>query len=350
MKTPWVLPFLLLLLACSDDNDKSKSKASVADYFNFEDSAVQTAGIRMIPINTPAGNFRVWTKRFGNHPTIKVLLLHGGPAMTHEYLECFESYFPEQGFEFYEYDQLGSYYSDQPTDSSLWTIPRCVEEVEQVRQALGLTKNNFYLLGNSWGGMLAMEYALKYQDNLKGLIVCNMQASIPRYEAYNGKLRAEMPPGFMDSVNMYESKNNYADAVYQEMVMRQFYKKHVCRLEEWPEPVTRSFKHINSSIYTLVQGPSEFKVGGRIINWDRWRDLRNIKVPTLMVGGRYDTMDPNDMRLQADMVQQGRFLYCPNGSHLAMWDDQQTFMEGVIKFIRDVDDGTFKDTSPMLRK
>jgi proline iminopeptidase len=102
-----------------------------------------------------------------------VLLLHGGPAMTHEYMECFESFFPREGFEMIEYDQLGSYYSDQPTDSSLWTTDRFVEEVEQVRKALGLSKDNFYLLGNSWGGILAMEYALKYQDNLKGLIICN---------------------------------------------------------------------------------------------------------------------------------------------------------------------------------
>ncbi|MEO6637760.1 MAG: hypothetical protein ABIN25_05760 [Ginsengibacter sp.] len=86
----------------------------------------------MIPIKTPIGEFKVWTKRFGTNSKIKVLLLHGGPAMTHEYMECFETFFQREEFEFYEYDQLGSYYSDQPTDSSLWTIPRFVDEVEQV--------------------------------------------------------------------------------------------------------------------------------------------------------------------------------------------------------------------------
>jgi proline iminopeptidase len=111
----------------------------------------------------------VWTKRFGNNPKIKVLLLHGGPGGTHEFFESFESFFPQEGIEFYEYDQLGSYFSDQPKDSSLWVTERFVEEVEQVRKALGLNKDNFYLLGHSWGGILAMEYALKYQDNLKGL-------------------------------------------------------------------------------------------------------------------------------------------------------------------------------------
>ena len=112
----------------------------------------------MIPVQTPVGEFKVWTKRFGNNPRIKVLLLHGGPAMTHEYMECFESFFPKEGFEFYEYDQLGSYYSDQPKDSSLWTTSRFTEEVEQVRKAIGADATNFYILGNSWGGMWGVGY------------------------------------------------------------------------------------------------------------------------------------------------------------------------------------------------
>jgi proline iminopeptidase len=265
-------------------------------------------------------------------------------------MECFESFFPQQGFEFYEYDQLGSYYSDQPKDSSLWTTERFVEEVEQVRRALGLSSDNFYVLGNSWGGILAMEYALKYQDNLKGLIVCNMQASIPRYEAYNKKLRQQLPPAFVDSVNVFEAKQDYSNPVYQEMVFRQYYKKHFCRLPEWPDPVNRTLKHLNPDVYVLMQGPSEFKVGGRLLTWDRWNDLRNIRVPTLMVGAEYDTMDPEDMKRQSMMVQQGRYLHCPNGSHLAMWDDQKVFMDGVIQFIKDVDSGSFSDTTAVLRK
>src|SRR5688500_14940699 len=131
--------FIACITACSSDN---KASLSVDEYFNYGDTGLQTAGIRLVPIQTPVGNFKVWTKRFGNNPRIKVLLLHGGPAMTHEYMECFESFFPKEGFEFYEYDQLGSYYSDQPTDSSLWTTERFVEEVEQVRKAIGADKNN----------------------------------------------------------------------------------------------------------------------------------------------------------------------------------------------------------------
>src|SRR4030095_2935719 len=187
--------FLAILLAAvlfSCKETATVKGVSTADYFNYGDTGVKSGGVRMIPIKTPVGNFNVWTKRVGNNPRIKVLFLHGGPAATHEYFECFESFFPQEGFEFYEYDQLGSYYSDQPKDSSLWTTERFVEEVEQVRKALGLNKDNFYLFGNSWGGILAMEYALKYQDNLKGLIISNMMASIPDYEKYNGTLRSQM--------------------------------------------------------------------------------------------------------------------------------------------------------------
>src|SRR6476619_3123987 len=138
-----VIALVFCFTAFGQNSKSSGGTMPVSKYFDYGDSSVQTAGIRLIPIQTPVGNFKVWTKRFGNNPRIKVLLLHGGPAFTHEYMECFESFFPQQGFEMIEYDQLGSYYSDQPTDSSLWTTERFVEEVEQVRKALGLNKDNF---------------------------------------------------------------------------------------------------------------------------------------------------------------------------------------------------------------
>lgn len=316
-----------------------QKSTTVQEYFATKDSGVQVAGIKMIPIKTDVGTFKVWTKTIGNNPRVKVLLLHGGPAMTHEYMEAFESFFPKEGFEIIEYDQLGSYYSDQPTDSSLWTTERFVEEVEQVRTALGLTKDNFYILGNSWGGILAMEYALKYQQNLKGLIICNMMASIPDYEKYNGVLRSRMRPSLVDSLQQYEAKGLFKDPTYQELVFNEYYTKHLCRLPEWPEPVNRCFKHINESVYVMMQGPSEFKVGGRLLTWDRKADLPKITVPTLTVGAKYDTMDPAHMEWMSKQVQNGKYLYCPNGSHLSMWDDQQIFMDGVIKFIKETDAG-----------
>jgi proline iminopeptidase len=123
---------------------------------------ILSGGVRMIPVNTPKGTFRVWTKRVGNAPTRRLLLLHGGPGATHECFEAFDSYLPAAGIEYYYYDQLGSFRSDQPDEPDLWELPRFVDEVEQVRQALGLDRENFFLLGHSWGGILAIEYALRY--------------------------------------------------------------------------------------------------------------------------------------------------------------------------------------------
>ncbi len=339
MKVFTTLCFLVLFISCKVKVDTGNNAAvSVKDYFNYGDTGVQVAGIRMIPVNTPVGNFKVWTKRFGNNPRIKILLLHGGPAMTHEYMECFESFFPKEGFEFYEYDQLGSYYSDQPTDSSLWTTPRFVEEVEQVRKAIGSDSANFYLLGNSWGGILAMEYALKYQQHLKGLIVANMVASAPEYGKYaDDILSKQMKPEVLAELRAIEAKKDFSNSRYMELLMPNFYHEHLCRLAEWPDPVNRAFKHANETIYTLMQGPSEFGISGRLANWDIKDRLKELSVPTLMIGAKWDTMDPKAMEAQSKMVQHGSYLYCPNGSHLSMWDDQQVFMNGVIKWIKEVD-------------
>src|SRR5947209_8226863 len=257
---------LIFFSACNSGKNSGGS-IPVSDYFNYGDSSVQVAGIRLIPIQTPVGTFKVWTKRFGNNPKTKILLLHGGPAMTHEYMECFESFFPKEGFEFYEYDQLGSYYSDQPTDSSLWTTARFVEEVEQVRKAIGADKNNFIVLGNSWGGLLAMEYALKYQQNLKGLIVCNMMASAKEYDEYNRTvLRKQMDPKILDTVQQLEARHDFDNPKYMGLLIPNYYHQHLCRLQEWPDPVNRAMKHVNSVIYTMMQGPSEFGISGRLAN------------------------------------------------------------------------------------
>ncbi|MEP6700154.1 MAG: proline iminopeptidase-family hydrolase [Bacteroidota bacterium] len=333
----------LFFNACHNtDKNSTGSNMTVSNYFNYGDSGLQSAGIKMIPIETPVGKFNVWTKRFGNNPRIKILLLHGGPAMTHEYMECFESFFPKEGFEFYEYDQLGSYYSDQPTDSSLWTIERFVEEVEQVRQAIGADSSNFYVLGNSWGGILAMEYALKYQKNMKALLVANMVASAPEYGKYADEVLAkQMDPKVLTEIRAIETKKDFTNPRYMELLLPNFYHEHLCRLKEWPDGLNRAGKHMNGEIYTMMQGPSEFGISGRLANWDIKNRLKEIKVPTLMIGAKHDTMDPKAMEEQSKMVQKGRYLYCANGSHLSMWDDQQVFMNGVIKFIKDVDEQRF---------
>ena len=335
----FILAFLCFT-ACKQEVESTRftnaESNSLTTYFDYSDS-IESAGVKMIPITTPVGEFKVWTKRFGKNPKIKILLLHGGPAMTHEYMECFETFFLREGFEFYEYDQLGSYYSDQPNDSSLWTIERFVEEVEQVRKAINADSSNFYIVGNSWGGILGMEYALKYQHRLKSLVVSNMMASAKEYGKYADEVLAkQMNPLVLAEIKALEAKKDFGNPRYMELLIPNFYQQHLCRLKEWPDGFNRSMKHVNGSIYTMMQGPSEFGISGRLANWDIKDRLKEIYVPTLMIGAKYDTMDPKTMEEQSTLLQKGRYLYCPNGSHLSMWDDQQVFMSGVILFIKDV--------------
>ncbi len=259
-------------------------------------------------------------------------------------LRAFDGWLPAEGIEFIYYDQLGSAYSDQPKDESLWTTERFVEEVEQVRVALGLNKDNFFLLGHSWGGILATEYALKYPQHLKGLIISNMVMSIPDYNRYASEVLAKgMDPAVVKEIKALEAKGAYESPRYMELLTPNFYAKHVCRLPEWPDPVNRGFGKLNKQVYVLMQGPSEFGASGRLERWDRKADLPKLAMPTLSIGATHDTMDPAHMKWIASQVQHGSFLLCPNGSHMAMWDDQATYAQGLITFLKAVDAGRFED-------
>lgn len=334
---------LFILLAClglSAGQPPHPKPATLRTYFAPDPGPVQTAGVRMIPVRTPKGTFHVWTKRFGRNPRIKLLLLHGGPGATHEYFEGLETWLGAEGIEFIYYDQLGSAYSDQPTDTSLWTIDRFVDEVEQVRRALGLTRDNFYLLGHSWGGVLAIEYALKYPQNLKGLVISNMMASIPDYNRYaETVLGPQMDPAVLKEIKAIEAKGDYESPRYMELLTPAFYHQHICRLPEWPDAVNRAFARMNRQIYVLMQGPSEFGASGRLEHWDRKADLPKLTMPTLVIGATHDTMDPVHMKWMAGQVKHGSFLLCPSGSHMAMWDDQATYARGLIRFLEAVDAG-----------
>jgi proline iminopeptidase len=316
--------------------------AAYFDTSTWDPRDVVSGGSRRIPIRTPAGEFQVWTRRVGNNPDLKVLLLHGGPGATDELYESFDVWFPAAGIEYYYYDQLGSFRSDQPDDPSLWTLERFVDEVEQVREALGLDSGNFVLLGQSWGGLLALEYAVHHQEQLKGLVISNMMASARLYNDYaNDVLMPSMDQAVLAEIKRFEAEGNTADPRYEQLLMEHHYVHHVCRipLGEWPDPVVRTFAHLNPSIYVPMQGPSELGASGKLANWDRTEDLKDITVPTLVIGARYDTMDPAHMEMMASALPKGRYLYCPQGSHLSMYDDQEVYMEGLIRFIEDVDAG-----------
>ena len=284
----------------------------------------------MIPIDE--GRFRVWTKRVGTGD-IKLLLLHGGPGTSSEYLECFEKYLPHEEFTIYYYDQLGSHRSDQPDDSSLWTLPRFIEEVEQVRAGLGL--KDFYLYGQSWGALLGMEYALKYGQNLKGLILSNMTASIQSYQKYAAELRRSLPPEVIEVLDKHEAAEDYQNPEYQAAMFGNVYTKHFCRLPELPGPVANSFQHLNHQIYNTMQGPNEFVFSGNLKNWDRWANLSEIEMPTLIIGARHDTMSVDDLKKMSELIPDARLAICESGSHLTMWDDQECYFQHLVSFLRD---------------
>ncbi|RRB07652.1 proline iminopeptidase-family hydrolase [Larkinella rosea] len=333
-----VLLIGLTVVGCDPKPNADKANA-LQTYFAPADTGIQTGGVKIIPIKTPKGTFNVWTKRIGNNPTVKVLILHGGPGAGHEAYEVFESFLPKEGIEFIYYDQLGAGNSDRPTDKSLWVLPRFVEEVEQVRTALGLNKDNLYLYGQSWGGILGIEYALKYGQNIKGLIISNMMSSAPAYSQYaNDVLAKQMDPKVLAEIKTLEAKGDFTNPRYMELLLPNYYEKHICRFPtaQWPEPLNRGLAKLNQEQYVTMQGPSEFGMAGdaNLKNWDRSKDLPKITVPTLVIGATYDTMDPKHMAMMARQVKNGTFLLCTNGSHLAMYDDQQTYFTGLISFLK----------------
>jgi len=287
--------FIISALVVFGFNCGESKVESDSSYFDNHEAGIQTGNVKMIPIQSMGKTFSIWTKRIGNNPKVKILLLNGGPGGTHEYFQCFENFLPKEGIEFIYYDQLGCGNSDNPDDTAYWDLDRFVEEVEQVRKALKLDNSNFYLLGHSWGGILAMQYALKYQDNLKGLIVSNMMSSCPDYDKYaENVLAKQFDPVVLDSVMAMEKRGDFNNPNYMGLLVPNFYEKHILRLPaaEWPDPVNRAFAKLNKSLYVTMQGPSEFGISGRLENWDVSKQLSTIQTPTLVIGAQHDTMDP----------------------------------------------------------
>lgn len=283
-------------------------------------------------------NYHVWTRRVGQGP-IKMLLLHGGPGMTHEYLDPFVDFVkahPQVECIFYE--QLGSYFSDQPDDPSLWNIERFCQEVEEVRRAWHL--NNFYLYGQSWGGMLAMEYATRYQKYLKALIDSNMVDDMNDYAKYINKYRDSMDPADVKYMKQIEKENKLDDKHYNELLLK-LYQRCICRVVPWPAAVNNAFDRTNEQVYNTLQGPTEFTITGSLKIWSIRDRLKNIKVPTLVLGGKYDSMDPAVIKAMAKRLPHAEAHICPKGSHFSIFDDQKDYFAAIWSFIDRVEKKQF---------
>jgi proline iminopeptidase len=297
---------------------------------------VHTGGARTVRID---GNYNVWTKQVGSGE-VPVLTLHGGPGFNHFYLECFEDFLPQAGIRYWYYDQLGCGFSDVPQDTSLWTLERYREEVEQVRKALGLER--FILYGHSWGGMLGMEYALHHPQHLSGLVVSNMTASIAEYVKYAELLLSRLPAAARIVIERHRAAGDYDSPEYEKVLTAQIYNRHFCRLDPWPEPVQRSMRTLNAKVYNTMQGPDEFNIIGNFKHWDIWNRLHEIEVPTLLIAARHDEMSPEQIGQMGRLIPRSRVVVCERGSHMAMYDDQRAYFQALLPFLHDAHAGRFR--------
>jgi proline-specific peptidase len=277
-------------------------------------------------IDVPGG--RVWYREIGAGDAAPLLCLHGGPGSTHNNLEALEALADRRRVIFY--DQLGCGKSDRPGNPALWTVRRFVEELAQVRAGLGLDR--LHLFGNSWGGMLAMQYILDRRPDLRSLILCGAPASMPRWRSDCAKLLAEQPAQVSKVIREHEASGFTACPEYQAAALS-FYREHFCRMDPWPAGVERSFAESGQVVYHTMNGPSEFTVTGTLKDWDVMDRLGEITVPTLVVGGRYDECRPEHLAEMHRRIPDSRLAIIEDASHLCFAERPAEFMTLVNDFL-----------------
>jgi proline iminopeptidase len=281
----------------------------------------------MVPV--PGG--RVWYRSVGEGG-VPLLCLHGGPGMTHDYLTPLEGLAERRRVVFY--DQLGSGGSDRPDDLSLWTIERFMDEVDAVRDALGLDR--IHLFGSSWGGMLAMQYVLDKPRRPVSLIMAGSPASAPAWNEFCQELLDEMPAAERELIERLEAEDKMLEPEYEEAMMP-FYHRHVCRIDPFPDFVTRTFENMSTTIYHYMAGPSEFRIIGTLKDWDIMDRLGEICVPTLVTGGEYDECRPSHLRKVHAGIPGSRLEIIPNASHLSFAERPEVFLPVVDDFMAEVE-------------
>ncbi|HJY71748.1 MAG TPA: proline iminopeptidase-family hydrolase [Streptosporangiaceae bacterium] len=283
-------------------------------------------------IEVPGG--RVWYRIIGtDRPGVPVLCLHGGPGMPHDYLEPLAGLAASRPVIFY--DQLGCGRSDRPGDDSLWTTDRFVEELAVVRAALGLGR--LHLFGNSWGGWLALQYTLDRRPELASLILSSSPPSVSRWITDCAELRAALDQPVRDVLDSHEAGGYFSCPEYQ-WAITQFYRRHVCRQDPWPDCLERTFAGLGADVYLTMWGPSEFgPVTGRLHDWDVTSRLPEIAVPALVTGGRYDEARPAHLALLAQGLRDAELVIFENSSHLAFIEERESYLRVVEDFLARVE-------------
>lgn len=284
---------------------------------------------------------KLYYKSVGKSTKGCVLGLHGGPGLTHDYILPLVD-LARFGYQVVLYDQLGCGKSEIPKNIGLFTVERAVEEVEGVRQGLGLGR--IHLFGSSYGGLLAIAYALKYQKNMLSLITMGGLANVPFCVSEMQKMKASLPPDVLKTMEQCEEAGDYDNAEYQKAT-QEFLKRYFCRLEEWPKDLQHSLEHVNQSIYMTMNGPTEFTIIGGLRYWNVSDQLHKIRVPTLVTCGKYDEVSPKEARNIHKGIRGSRLVVFQNSSHLGMWEERDRYIAVLRKFL----DSVAAKTSTRLR-
>lgn len=277
--------------------------------------------------------FEIWYGVVDGSPGVPLLTLHGGPGAGHDYIDSLADLAADRTVIFY--DQLGCGRSDRPDDPARWVIDRFVAEVDAVRSGLGL--DTVHLLGQSWGGWLAIEYMTRSPGGVASLVLASTSASIAEFAAECAALRAGLPPEVTAALERHEAAGDYDAPEYLEAVGA-FYARHLCRLDEWPESVMRTVENLEGNqVYLTMNGPNEFTTIGNLRAWDRTAQLGEIRVPTLITCGRYDELGPNCAATLQAGIPDARTVVFEQSAHVAHVEERERYMQVVGEFLRSHD-------------
>lgn len=285
----------------------------------------------MTDITFRAGAHRLAGYRTGSG--VPLLVVHGGPGVPCSYVYHAHTGYAAEGFEVVSWDQLGCGQSDRPEDPALWTIPRFVEEVEEVRRQLGWER--FLLLGNSWGGILGTEYCLRYPERVRAFVMGNIGASMPRIASGFDRIKAGLGPETARMMALREGEGTVAHPEYQAAKTMLMYR-HMCRMEEWPQPLLDAMRPeaIGDGPFKAMFGPHFYNCSGSLRDWDRLADLPRMRVPTLVTTSEWDYILPDVARLTHEHLPNSRFVIFRNSGHLPFWDAADRYHPAVLAFLK----------------
>ncbi len=277
---------------------------------------------------------RVWYRKYGSSDATPLLLLHGGPGASSHYLEPLRALADERPVILY--DQLGSGRSERPDDLSLWTVERFMEELAQVREALGLER--VHLLGHSWGSMLAADYLLGGAEGVESLILAGPALSIPRWLEDAAALRAKLPEDVQETLRVHEEAGTIGSEEYQEATGA-YYRQYLLRVDPWPPEMDSVLVTWGTQVYEHMWGPTKFYATGTLKEYDRTDRLSEISVPTLFTCGRYDEATPKATEWYQSLVPGSRLVVFEDASHLTMLEQPFVYAQVVRDFLRGVEQG-----------